>query len=499
MKNSIYSIQIPQNKGLLKCELKQLGKINVICGKNNSGKTTILEGIQSQGTKIEIKLTQYHCEILANLRNWSKPKFKEAIIDFPKTIENDVWQANEFGRLWSKLNNYLSNTTTHTLNDSVYNDFLKKFESFFKPKILYVPAKRNPNTVGNIATNQAINTINTGLINHLFTCKNSQVGSYANSNYHKLQKNLSDISAGYTFDITVDPFVSNSNPTNKISLLFSNDELNWRKAEDCGLGLRDLLLIITYSSITEFDLLLVEEPENHMNPEMQRKLLNFLKYDTDKQFFLSTHSNVFLDDSYVNKIYYSYMENSEVKVSDATSKANMLNDLGYSITDNLVSDLIILTEGPKDRLVLEEFLKKMNLIPNFNIKFWPLGGDIMGQLDLTVFVDSYRVIALIDQDPKSDSTRKELIRKCDELGIPYHRLSRYSIENYFTLEALREVFKNQISSDIDFIKNEVKLEDQIGINVKKKSREIAQKMKLSDIINTDLHEFLIEVKKKLSE
>jgi len=32
-------------KGLKECYLLSLGKINIVCGKNNSGKSTILEGI----------------------------------------------------------------------------------------------------------------------------------------------------------------------------------------------------------------------------------------------------------------------------------------------------------------------------------------------------------------------------------------------------------------------------------------------------------------------
>jgi predicted ATPase len=37
-------------KGLKECYLLNLGKINVICGKNNSGKSTVLEGIERPST-----------------------------------------------------------------------------------------------------------------------------------------------------------------------------------------------------------------------------------------------------------------------------------------------------------------------------------------------------------------------------------------------------------------------------------------------------------------
>jgi hypothetical protein len=81
-------------------------------------------------------------------------------------------------------------------------------------------------------------------------------------------------------------------------------------------------------------------------------------------------------------------------VSDKTSKASMLDDLGYSVADNLVSDLVILVEGPKDRPIIEEFQLKIPTANSYNIKIWPLGGDIMDQVDLSVIVENRKAIAL---------------------------------------------------------------------------------------------------------
>ena len=270
----------------------------------------------------------------------------------------------------------------------------------------------------------------------------------------------------------------------------------WIKAIDCGLGLQDLLVILFFSIDPNFEIILIEEPESHVHPDMQRKLLYYIKHKTEKQFFLTTHSNVFLDNSLVDKIYYVYFTDS-VFIDDATSRAAILDDLGYSVTDNIVSDLVVFVEGPTDVPVLEEFLIKMGLYGKYSIKIWPLGGDIMSQLDLSVFSQNYKIVALVDNDPQSGKIRSKFIKNCKDNNIQVHRLKAYSIENYLSLRALREVFGKQIDSSLEEIDPKTRIDKQIGLNPKKQNRRIAQLMTIDEIEGTDLHKFLKSVEQIL--
>ncbi|MBO1911718.1 AAA family ATPase, partial [Microvirga sp. 3-52] len=189
------------------------------------------------------------------------------------------------------------------------------------------------------------------------------------------------------------------------------------------------------NSIDNSNVILIDEVETHLHPDLQRKLLHTLR-ESSKQFFITTHSNIFLDSTFVNKIFHVTFDN-QINIVDATSRSGLLNDLGFSVSDNLTSDLIILCEGPTDKPVIEEFLYKFDLMQNYNIKIWPLGGDIMDQHDLTVFSESYKIIGLIDLDPGSGVIRQRFVDNCTDNNIPVHRLKRYAIENYFTIEALR--------------------------------------------------------------
>src|SRR5262249_8347618 len=143
----------------------------------------------------------------------------------------------------------------------------------------------------------------------------------------------------------------------------------WIDAADCGMGLQDLIVILFFCVHPEYGVILIEEPESHLHPDMQRRLLSFLRESEAKQFFLSTHSNVFLNSTLVDRVFYTRFEES-VQVDDATARAAILNDLGYAVTDNLVSDLVILVEGPSDTPVIEEFLAKLNLLRQYDIKVW---------------------------------------------------------------------------------------------------------------------------------
>lgn len=73
------------------------------------------------------------------------------------------------------------------------------------------------------------------------------------------------------------------------------------------------------------------------------------------------------------------------------------------------------------------------------------------------------------------------------------RLKRYSIENYFPVGALRAVFKGQIPASFTEVKEDESLENQIGMNVKNKNRQLAEHTSLEDIAGTDLHKFLLKI------
>lgn len=143
--------------------------------------------------------------------------------------------------------------------------------------------------------------------------------------------------------------------------------------------------------------------------------------------------------------------------------------------------------------MLEEFFLKMGLPERGNIKVWPLGGDIMDQLDLSVFQEAHQLIALVDGDPGSAAVRKRFLTKCEDLKIPVTRLERYSLESYFSLGAIASVMKGQMPASITELDPKKSISEQLGFEVKKNGGKIAREMKLEDIKGTDLEGFLQQV------
>jgi hypothetical protein len=495
---SLQHVRLRPHKGLKDATLHDLEKLNVVCGPNNSGKTTVLECLANP--KFYVPGLSFSGDAAKSLAKESAHGFGWGsgnrhldemfirLVEQAITSEN-VWFADEFEKLFGKVNwGQFGNWASPS--GQLQRTFPAKFSN--PPKTVLIPAKRRLETIKVVEAADQIQPDGAGILNFLFTAKN-QDGSFSiRKKFDEICVAFSEISAGYEFELFVatDP---NTRPSpTLVELSFRRKGTSWIKASDCGLGLQELLIVLYFALASEHEVVLVEEPENHLHPEIQRRLVTFLREKTTKQFFLSTHSSVFLNTQFADRVFVCRMTDS-VHVENATSRAVLLTELGYSIADNLVSDLVVLCEGPKDKPVLEEFFQKMGLPERGNIKVWPLGGDIMDQLDLSVFQEAHQLIALVDGDPGSSAVRKRFLKKCEELKIPVTRLERYSMESYFSLAAIASVMKGQMPASITALDPKKSVSEQLGFEVKKNGGKIARDMKLEDIKGTDLERFLQQV------
>ena len=477
--------------------LHDLGKINIVCGKNNSGKSTLLEAIRDKekrvfGMRFKEEEVGYIFKSTVDVRQWggfseAKPKEVYRNILNKVSAEREVWYQTDFRIFVDLVINYVSKNpflAGWRFPEAYINGSFTELLTD-KLKTVLLPPKRHLELQSSIDTNIKPIADGKGILNYLFYAANQFKGSQPKVIFDTISEAFGRITGGYSFHISTEA-------ENKIRLSFAYSNKNWIYAEGCGLGLQDLLIILVFAILPDYKVVLIEEPESHLHPDMQKKLLSFLRNETDKQFFISTHSNIFLNNAYIDRVFFTKFDDV-IHVYDESSRAYILDDLGYSVAENLVSDLVILVEGPSDIPVIEEFLIKLGLYDKYDIKMWPLGGDIMAQLDLSVFAERYKLIALIDRDPKSREVRKKFQDRCNEFGIPLVQLQRYALENYFTLDALKRVYGPLLSDSITSIVFNKKLEDQIGFNPKKSNRLIAKEMSIADIEGTDLRSFFERV------
>lgn len=503
-----------KHRGIKEIKLENLGTINVICGKNNSGKTSLLEALNNKeyfaiGKKIdsidymkslfedELKRHNYNEKYLSSQRKWFENFIAEEI------EQKRIWYQNEKEQTVKRIRDSMLNDkeikTFNRSNDPKFDPF---FDSFFIKTItnykpVLIPPKRNTNYIYSISFEKPSDYSGVGIINRLFFFKNQHLSSKEYKIYEKINEAF--------YNITKCNFNIVPEGKNDIRLYFKreteNDANKWLSGDAWGLGLSDILIMLVYALDYEFNFIFIEEPENHLHPEIQKRFLNFIKNIKSKQFFFSTHSNEFLNPYIADKIFYSEFKN-EISVSDNTSKAKILSNIGYSISENFSADLIILTEGPSDKPIFMKIFNWMSFEDQYNIKFWPLGGDNMVRLDLSLFSESSKVFVILDSDTGSKVNRTRFQRMCKKNQIKCYKLKRYSIENYFTIETLRKVFPGKIPGKITQLNPKENVDKQIGFkakgkSIKSKNEEIIGKMSFNDIKNTDLYSICNEIKNNL--
>jgi len=503
--------RIPEQKLLLgDLKLHDFGRINIICGKNNSGKSTLLRGIEATLSKHPNMIGKYldrerieqiwneyfaheepsRSSLDTDLRSKLKDHTENIARQSPslKHIDDehntndrhilfgeDILDfSRELGKKWEESSLLSQEQVTFGMNSALNRIFFypeipksktRMRNKTFKPILL--DPKRSVEITCEIDTVQTPLSDGNGVLNRLFAGLTSPETSKDRQVFDKVTKAFRDIS-GYDFFLSTDNEIS---PPNHFTLGFhKKNGPPWIGADKCGLGLQELLVILYFSITPDYNVVLLEEPETHLHPDMQRKLLTFLREQseqTGKQFFITTHSNIFLDYTLVDKVFLTSFQDDKgnIEVTDTTNKAFALSQLGYAVADNLVSDLTILVEGPSDIPVIQVFLKTMGLDEKYNIKIWPLGGDIMGkkEVDLSVIAENHLTMALIDRDPGSKSARTAFMEKCKDLDIIYHQLERNSIEEYFTLDALKAVLKGQVPETLKTLDRTKRLKDQLII------------------------------------
>ena len=213
-----------------------------------------------------------------------------------------------------------------------------------------------------------------------------------------------------------------------------------------------------------------EELENNLHPALQRRLFEFI-YDyaitNDILVFLTTHSHIAINaffDKDNTSIYHVIKENglAEIKrIESYIDKSEILDDLDVKASDILQSNGIIWVEGPSDRIYIKRWLELFT--PNEyeegkHYQFLYYGGRLLSQYtakeetDLINIITTNRNAAIvIDSDKRSRSaslnnTKKRIMDEFDRLGMFYWVTKGKEIENYLPKEAVEAMLDIALES-----------------------------------------------------
>lgn len=230
---------------------------------------------------------------------------------------------------------------------------------------------------------------------------------------------------------------------------------------ESGSGLKTILMVIVFTilipnvehkKISQY-IFLFEELENNLHPSLQRRLLKYIENLTEDGaiFFLTTHSNVTLDayqNSDITNIIHLQKEDSQVKLINITNKIQkntILNDLGIKASDLLQSNGIIWVEGPSDRVYINNWIKihkKTNIVEGKDYQCVFYGGRLLSNLSLedenelvNLMSVNRNAIIVLDSDKKGNNTplnktKKRIIEEAKKQGILVWVTKGKEIENY---------------------------------------------------------------------
>jgi predicted ATPase len=129
-----------------------------------------------------------------------------------------------------------------------------------------------------------------------------------------------------------------------------------------GAGLKRLLDIFVKAYLAGANVILLDEPEAGLHPSLQRSMLQLLEKlgrERGMQFFLATHSPIFLSESEESVIY--RIENRRgvraVHRIPDESLHTIWGDIGVRPGDLLQNDIIVLVEGQKDVIFFEHIIE----------------------------------------------------------------------------------------------------------------------------------------------
>lgn len=375
--------------------IQTLSLINIIIGRNNSGKSSLLDLIEiSTSEKIKTDVALHHNGIEPNIY-FDFPVSDELIKKhFPENTQGgDIPGRNHYQ--YGKEN--LSETRISSrFIDGKSREFIEAYNPK-NPEKDFTPTPTAREYLSRICSTEDLNPFKKKEFRRLHAERNIQpeadeaaiaihgdgrgATNAIQSFINKTQLNrdlvrrllLDDLNSIFGPDTIFEEIVCRHHPSNAWEIFLSEKNKGLVSLSNSGSGLKTVILalcfihlepVLSKKPLNEF-IFAFEELENNLHPAIQRRLLNFLAdKSVEHQFpiFLTTHSSIAIDlfskhpEAQILHVTHNGSHSIVSPVRAYIESRGILDDLDVRASDLLQSNGVIWVEGPSDRVYINHWI-----------------------------------------------------------------------------------------------------------------------------------------------
>lgn len=457
------------NEKNLQNNLLEPNMINIFCGPNGSGKTTILDILRVLNDPELLKTLSRE-----NMRS-------NSIGSFYIQLENGksltaLFSSRTFGKTYAGVMAKWKEASMRygSVIDSTMSDVIPFGYSLTISRLRQSVSRRDTYGLDGLPMTRVLKYLNLNAQYFSGTAASPLKEDAYRYDYPDVIKN--DHAKKHCFSLSkYDP--------NALMVWLNDDagQTNQVKIDDLPAGWKALTGLLTWLSLQKKNsICIVEEPEVHLHPKLQRILATQIQEIATRkslQLFISTHSTVFLDFEIWKENAANLYITDGSGVKEFSRSAELLSMLGIRPGDVFHANGVIWIEGPSDRIYIKHWLKlycseKQLPVPveNVHYMFVLYGGALMKHLsaDQSDMIQTVAINrnAIFVADNDNDYDAKESLnpillnnksyKEGIRIKIPTWITQGYTIENYLP-ENLRKNFFDETGNKLKINKGKTKV------------------------------------------